>query len=509
MHVFSALRITPPSGVQCLGAQLNDWLSANQNDTAYPTRNVAISGAPHADLSTIVGRLLRAFFWRYNAPLRPLVQKLDPGSEELWRGVAWLPTTDAAVNAAAGPPGLAELRKAAAELRAALTAHRRRGGVGAGATGGVSSFGAGGSGSGGAVGLAGGGGGSGAAISGSDVATVGSARWFGTNPPPSVFMLGARDAGGEPLAELLLSQPKLCGGPLRFFDDDVRFVGGLNSVSMRYIRRAGGRAAAKRSGAAGAGCSTLVDTTPYLHTRWAAERIAATLGSRMESLRFIVVLSDPVDRAVRHWRSITSALARAPAPARGGGGERGYSALVGYTNGSTLSRKVRTEALDIARCISQNRADNSKHKELAVGTWQQCTTRACNWYECVVGGGLYYPQLRHWFSLFPRENFLLLEETQLRDKPALVADRVSAFLRLARPLAAEQLRAVAANHTHVPVGDAVRRTLRSFYDEHVHGTQALLHELAPSGWEAAPWLSAGSTLDSPTIAASTGGAPPT
>ena len=43
---------------------------------------------------------------------------------------------------------------------------------------------------------------------------------------------------------------------------------------------------------------------------------------------------------------------------------------------------------------------------LAVRTWQECTARTCNWIECILGAGLYAPQLRHWLDHFGRESRL-------------------------------------------------------------------------------------------------------
>ena len=102
-------------------------------------------------------------------------------------------------------------------------------------------------------------------------------------------------------------------------------------------------------------CSMLVDTSAYLHTRWAASRIASALWHRTPPARFIVVLGDPVDRAVRHWRSINAALAR-PTISSGlrGGNERAQ--MIAYTNATSLSRKVRAEATQIGECLRSRKA---------------------------------------------------------------------------------------------------------------------------------------------------------
>jgi hypothetical protein len=107
------------------------------------------------------------------------------------------------------------------------------------------------------------------------------------------------------------------------------------AASARFQRQAGKRAGAggaggKRLGGGGGSsgggggsglasapgaCKVLVDSTSYLHTRWAADRILATVEKRPHTAppKFIVVLSDPAERAVRHWRSITGVAMRRPA----------------------------------------------------------------------------------------------------------------------------------------------------------------------------------------------------
>jgi hypothetical protein len=73
-----------------------------------------------------------------------------------------------------------------------------------------------------------------------DASGVGSARWLGPTPRPSVLFVGARDAGHEPLAELLLAQPGVCGGPLRLFDDESRYMMGLPAaLSGAHVRSEG------------------------------------------------------------------------------------------------------------------------------------------------------------------------------------------------------------------------------------------------------------------------------
>jgi len=196
------------------------------------------------------------------------------------------------------------------------------------------------------------------------------------------------------------------------------------------------------------------------------------------------VLGDPVDRAVRHWRAMNAALSRSTVGPRG---VDRAAHMAAYTNGTTLSRKVRTEATQLGECLHTR----SARGEQLVSAWQECTSRACNWAECIIGTGLYAPQLRHFLNYFPRERFLLLEEEMLTSQPQLVASTLSHFLELPRPLHSDAVRAAASNRSHsAVVGDALRRALRTFYAAHVPYVRALFEQLAPAGaaWSNAAWL---------------------
>merc|ERR1711988_1102792 len=121
--------------------------------------------------------------------------------------------------------------------------------------------------------------------------------------------------------------------------------------------------------------------------------------------------------------------------------------MAAYTNGSTLSRKVRSEVTQIGECMRSR--DSSSAAELVLA-WQECTTRACNWMECVVGAGLYAPQTHQFLAHFPSDRFLLLEEEQLLSQPGFVASSLSAFLELHQPILPGAILALSSNHSRTP-----------------------------------------------------------
>ena len=127
-----------------------------------------------------------------------------------------------------------------------------------------------------------------------------------------------------------------------------------------------------------------------------------------------------------------------------------------------------------------------------VSAWQECTTRACNWVECILGGGLYGPQPRHWLKHFGSDRFLLLEEEQLRTQPEFVASSLTGFLELPKRWIQAALHGWRESSTGraTVVGEQLRRALHQFYDEHAPHVRKLFEELAPKGsnWASASWL---------------------
>ena len=450
-HILASLpppAQTPVAHLECLAAELGGELAAS---------NASLTAGAAAPGPTAATRALRAFFDRYNAPLAPLLEKLDPAAAPLWRGVRWLPR-GAEAAAAAGPAGLQKLDGAFAELRAALSA---------------------------------------SAGAGAEAGAVGGSRWFGAQPPPSALVIGSSHAGTDDVGDWLGAQPSVCAGALRVFDDDIRYMGGLPAPIGRHVSKA------RRQRGANTTCATFVDTTSYLPSRWAPARLRASLWARRNELRFVVVLRNPTERAVRHWRSLTYFVAhglgvhggrqagKAAGKAVGKGRGLGDSRLgeyVGYTNGTTLGRKVKVEAAALGACLA---ARGQAGAEVSVEAWLECTAVACGWSDCVLAGGLYAPQLRHWLRHFGARQFHLLEAAQIRLEPRAVADQLAGFLKLPQPLAAvESFGAENATDSGV-IGDTARRALQRFYAPYAPHVRKLFTELATpgGGWEKAPWLS--------------------
>ena len=493
------------SDLQCLGSEL-----ATEVGDGARSALEGVNETLATPVRLAAHRLLRAFYAQYNAPLRSLLEALDPASTPLWRGVRWLPEVAAA---AASPGGIEAISAAARALRADLVSSGEPA---------------------------------------PDASGVGSARWLGPTPRPSVLFLGARDAGHEPMAELLLAQPGVCGGPLRLFDDESRYMMGLPAALSGAVGRGGAsrgstsRALQHAHSPAWAnngtkrawrrqqqvrtnltGCSLLVDTSPYLHARWTPLRVHTALRQTRSRLKLVVVLRDPTERAVRHWRglNVVQAQARSRHSGAHSGKRTGEGArakldeLSSYINGTNLGRKVKQEAFALGECLRARReaaggggggggsgggggggGGGRRAMAEAAGLtsaedWEACTTVACGWTECILGTGMYAPQLRGWLRYFEPRQFLLLEASRVYADPPAAAEQLRSFLGM--PHFASVAPLAAANLTDLTVGEQAKRVMQRFYAEHNEQTRRLFDELAPGAAEGVSWLSGATASTGP------------
>jgi hypothetical protein len=130
------------------------------------------------------------------------------------------------------------------------------------------------------------------------------------------MLIGARDSGSDAIASLLLSQRGTCGGAFRVFDDDSRYMNGLPAATARFLRRGANASAGRharrashrsnRSNARAHACKRVVDTTNYLHARWAPMRIHASMRHEREQ----VSLSRSGQRRPSHLSALTTRALR-------------------------------------------------------------------------------------------------------------------------------------------------------------------------------------------------------
>jgi hypothetical protein len=165
--------------------------------------------------------------------------------------------------------------------------------------------------------------------------------------------------------------------------------------------------------------------------------------------------------------------------------------------GQCLEQQIATRTADGRAKAARAMADTGSERrvppllasEPSANDWRYCITTQCNWHDCVIGTGLYAPQLRGWLAPFPPEQLLLLEASQLLSEPLQVANLVQTFLSVPSLSAAAVGMAEAgqaADHGKEALAD-----LQAFYAPHNRNVRRMFDALAPAGaWQRAPWLQA-------------------
>lgn len=249
-------------------------------------------------------------------------------------------------------------------------------------------------------------------------------------PVRVAFVIGGVQKGGTTaLAAMLARHPALALPAMKeahLFDVDHHFENGSPPYA-RYHTLWG-----ERFGAAVCG-----DATPaYCWWPPAAERIR----SYNPAMRWILLLRDPVSRAYSHWN---------------------MNRLRGRVRG-TFENAVDSEIA---------------HMQARPGAMVRGPDRVDHSY---LARGLYAQQLERIWSLFPREQTLVLDSEALRGDPTLAVDRICAFLGVGT------MGPQAPIERHVgryegAMDSATRTRLVEFFEPETRRLEALL------GWRLPDW----------------------
>jgi hypothetical protein len=234
---------------------------------------------------------------------------------------------------------------------------------------------------------------------------------------PDFLIVGAPKAGTTALHVALAAHPQVFMStpkePKYFLTDDgVRPVarggpGDAQTIRRQVWRRQDYEALFRL---APEGTRRGESTVLYLHDRRAHKRIAATL----PGARLVAVLRDPIDRAHSNWTHLRSA---------------------GLEPEADFGRACALEA------------------QRAYDGW------APFWRYLSLGR--YGEQLEHLFSVFPREQVLVLFYRDLREDPVATLDRVCAFLGIETGIVTEVPAAnVTVESSRSWLNDAISRVLR-------------------------------------------------
>ena len=191
---------------------------------------------------------------------------------------------------------------------------------------------------------------------------------------------------------------------------------------------------------------------------FAAARVHASL-ARPSSHRIIVVLRDPTELAWVLWREL-SALPYSGSSSLG-------LLLRPYLHPRNFTAKVAGEISSLSRCLADTRPSGRKGSgggggegggaqsvagraeaevlfspAVSVEVWQRCMLVGCGWPSCVVGAGLYAPQLRAWRQMYSPSQLSVLMLSDLTTRTAETIAQVVRFVGLpVAPATAEEARA--------------------------------------------------------------------
>jgi hypothetical protein len=174
-------------------------------------------------------------------------------------------------------------------------------------------------------------------------------------------------------------------------------------------------------------------------------RVPGRVKALLPDARFIVVLRDPIERAVSHHN---------------------HEVIDGY------------ETLDLVAAIdAEPRRLAGEVKRLA--TSDRHNASFSHQHQSYLSRGQYAEQLERWFALFPRERFLIIESRELFDNPAAVTARAFEFLGL--PPCDSLSYDIAGARPHANLDPELRRRLTEHFAPHNQRLDELLG--ARLGWE--------------------------
>ncbi|MEC9048609.1 MAG: sulfotransferase domain-containing protein [Planctomycetota bacterium] len=216
-------------------------------------------------------------------------------------------------------------------------------------------------------------------------------RWTaGVRPLPDFLILGAQKAGTTSLHRYIELHPSVLKPRVKevhFFD--VQWWRGLRYY-RGYFPTSLARAAARlRRG----GPTITGEASPYY---LAHPQVPARVRETLPKAPLIVLLRDPVERAYSHYL---------------------HNLRLGAEDCATFEEAVEAEPQrlegEVERMLGDDRYESFAHR-----------------HHSYLLRGCYAAQLRAWFELFPREQFLVLDNAELGRDPAGVYARVLDFLGL-------------------------------------------------------------------------------
>jgi len=108
-----------------------------------------------------------------------------------------------------------------------------------------------------------------------------------------------------------------------------------------------------------------------------------------------------------------------------------------------------------------------------------CRTGECHRNYSYVRRGLYYKQVSHIFSVFPRNQCLILRNEELRDDHSKTMDRVFQFLNV-KPIEA-LTQEIVHSRSYPPMPKPAERAMKRLFRNDIESLEDLL------GWDCSAW----------------------
>jgi hypothetical protein len=200
-------------------------------------------------------------------------------------------------------------------------------------------------------------------------------------------VIGAQKSGTTSLRRYLSQNPAiLCAEPKELHYFDKEYARGDSWYRAQFAWRTQAAAVRRKTGVEPA----VGEATPeYLFN----PRVPARVRAFDPDLRFVAVLRDPVERAYSQYQMQIR--------------RRGET--------RTFEEVLALERIDVPREFERMRLDPAYVTQGGIR-------------HSYVTRGLYAEQLERWFSLFDREQFLVLTSVELGSDPTATLARVTAFL---------------------------------------------------------------------------------
>ena len=167
---------------------------------------------------------------------------------------------------------------------------------------------------------------------------------------------------------------------------------------------------------------------------FAAARMRAIL-ARPSHHRIVIVLRDPAHLAWALWGELHALPASEDSSSLG-------ALLSPYLHPRNFTLKAELEVKALSRCLgrggsggkggesSKDGNNGAPFAAITSESWQRCMAVSCGWSGCIVGAGLYAPQLRTWRVAYQPHQLAVFTLTELATEPKLAVHRLLDFVGL-------------------------------------------------------------------------------